>query len=532
MPYEIRKLKRGQYEVLNSKTGKVHAKHTSLVKAKAQVRLLGMKDAEGGGPKRRRGQSEKGKKLNFDEEVYIKEPFPTHAQLIALYGQIRPLYLTGNFQGLSNRLETFIDDIGGIDHEMMYAWGIADPDGQRLFRSLRDLVDMAPVIQPHYIAPDNIEGLDDAVMEELFNAHGAGYSGGAIHRRGKPVLRITPTYQPDPIREILNLYTDLLTYYYADDMPALNQAFLQWRGEITPEALQQLAINSPEYYDLYNRLSYFWVNAPSLRMRNWDPTALQDIDLEQMRKMYEKDQSDRIVEQNRRDYQDAIIRLPNYRQLEDLYDRVSGQLYSRRQFDEMGDVLNDFEEWHNINRGLMDFWRAEEPDNYNLFLLIRDFIINADEFSPYYIPPETANAQQLQQMIDSFHRTQNELHGVEDNSDLGDFGDLLDEGVDDVIAHAEANRDATGKGFYKMKDGCTLYTGGAELYSAGNVQMIQPINYNSELKNNSWVPSGYSGGSHVMPVNYNAELKSNSWVPNGYSGGGARWKLPTLKKKK
>jgi hypothetical protein len=49
MPYSINKLARGSYEVVNSKTGKIHAKHTSLTKAKAQVRLLGMKDGMKGG---------------------------------------------------------------------------------------------------------------------------------------------------------------------------------------------------------------------------------------------------------------------------------------------------------------------------------------------------------------------------------------------------------------------------------------------------------------------------------------------------
>ena len=39
MPYAIKKVGDG-YEVLNLDTGKVHAKHTSLARAKAQIRLL------------------------------------------------------------------------------------------------------------------------------------------------------------------------------------------------------------------------------------------------------------------------------------------------------------------------------------------------------------------------------------------------------------------------------------------------------------------------------------------------------------
>ena len=43
MPYEIKK-NGNSYEVINRDTGKVHAKHTTLEKAKAQVRLLHMTD--------------------------------------------------------------------------------------------------------------------------------------------------------------------------------------------------------------------------------------------------------------------------------------------------------------------------------------------------------------------------------------------------------------------------------------------------------------------------------------------------------
>lgn len=39
MPYSIRKTGSG-YQVVNRETGKVHAKHTSLRKARRQVRLL------------------------------------------------------------------------------------------------------------------------------------------------------------------------------------------------------------------------------------------------------------------------------------------------------------------------------------------------------------------------------------------------------------------------------------------------------------------------------------------------------------
>jgi hypothetical protein len=54
-----------------------------------------------------------------------------------------------------------------------------------------------------------------------------------------------------------------------------------------------------------------------------------------------------------------------------------------------------------------------------------------------------------------------------------------------------------GNGYYRMKDGCALYTGGSH---------VEPVNYSGELKDNSWYPMGYSGGARVMPVNHSAEL--------------------------
>jgi phenylpyruvate tautomerase PptA (4-oxalocrotonate tautomerase family) len=63
----------------------------------------------------------------------------------------------------------------------------------------------------------------------------------------------------------------------------------------------------------------------------------------------------------------------------------------------------------------------------------------------------------------------------------------------------ESSDEEEGAGFYRMGDGCTLYTGGAH---------VEPVNYGAELKDNSWYPMGYSGGARVMPVNHSAELSS------------------------
>jgi hypothetical protein len=44
MPYEIIKKPSGKYQVINKITGEIHAKGTTLKKAKAQIRLLEMVD--------------------------------------------------------------------------------------------------------------------------------------------------------------------------------------------------------------------------------------------------------------------------------------------------------------------------------------------------------------------------------------------------------------------------------------------------------------------------------------------------------
>ncbi len=46
MPYQIKRNGDGTYRVINRMTGKVHAYKTSLAKAKAQIRLLYMKEKE------------------------------------------------------------------------------------------------------------------------------------------------------------------------------------------------------------------------------------------------------------------------------------------------------------------------------------------------------------------------------------------------------------------------------------------------------------------------------------------------------
>jgi hypothetical protein len=63
MPYDIIKKPSGKYEVINKLTGEIHAKGTTLKKAKAQVRLLGMKE----------GKGRKGRRAYPDEEYSSSE---------------------------------------------------------------------------------------------------------------------------------------------------------------------------------------------------------------------------------------------------------------------------------------------------------------------------------------------------------------------------------------------------------------------------------------------------------------------------
>ena len=44
MPFAIIKVKKNKFSVINTRTGVIHSKHTSLKKAEAQVRLLYMVD--------------------------------------------------------------------------------------------------------------------------------------------------------------------------------------------------------------------------------------------------------------------------------------------------------------------------------------------------------------------------------------------------------------------------------------------------------------------------------------------------------
>lgn len=349
MPYEIRKLKRGHYEVLNSETGQVHAKQTSLAKAKAQVRLLGMKHADGGHrgvahPKTkkqihdyfqkwykknrksvlRRMEKQRlaggatavqrmpdfskyfalenapppppppnpKRKRGDDPVPYEKKKkgrFPSLNQLRGLYEEIRPRFNNRDEAGANAELDMFIAD-NELTDELRAEWHMEDPEAEDLFGNIFQLVAGGDeLFDAGYVAPVNVFGLDSGEMDEVLE--GAGYSGGA----------------------------------------------------------------------------------------NGD-------------------------------------------------DDDEGQTDSEMDTDDE-DEVNPL--------ALPHFWDGQQ-------------------WVPVVPNPPPANLME-----------------------------------DDEILE--------GNGYYRMKNGCALYTGGS----------IQPINYSSELKDNSWYPMGYSGGARVMPVNHSAELKSS-----------------------
>jgi hypothetical protein len=111
MPYEIRPLgKRGHYEVINAETGEVHAKDTTLKKAKAQMRLLNrLGGLEGGkAPKDSFGPPTppEGAEINVRD---IPVAAITLAAVTRLYQNVRRAYLNGRGARMTELLEEFVE---------------------------------------------------------------------------------------------------------------------------------------------------------------------------------------------------------------------------------------------------------------------------------------------------------------------------------------------------------------------------------------------------------------------------------------
>lgn len=699
MPYEIRKLKRGQYEVLNSKTGKVHAKHTSLVKAKAQVRLLGMKDAEGGGKgstreakkavkaiyptasqdafnkairkgdmanevdrnakimfnkllhqdnmasdpdyykkknerlliyRRQKKQEREGAQQEIGEDIdediaealshlqgkgmkhakggvkkqhdYQPPPvpqLPTAEALAELYGELLLRYRNGYFDDFHGVMDDFLTD-NDLTEEDLPIWTAFSPDDSRTFQDILYWVRHSDGLFARGFNPDNdVNNLTTGEMEvvlahqpagDMGDAVANGYSGGA---NPNAVMNLGADPEiPFTIQDLIPLYRDMVSRFNSRrnrglTMSAIGRQINRLNLELPP-GLNILEPDAPWIHAdarvLFGVIRLVIDNVESLYKTMYQMPYAGDTDAQIL------EASTALVNANNINHLGGMIDdgddapdmdedFPGVGTLYDFFEMVTrAQRAKHRILNEHGD---DFARFYKMFRhpvdertrnALIDELNELIPQDYSpggvqgelinrIVTLIDEFnyinsrrdeivadvfgfneneffdnLVDEEEYNnrpemPDVEPPTGDDGSDDYEASLEEERYQQGMDAVI-NQVQDDFSDILDEGVDDVIAHAEANRDATGKGFYRMKNGCTLYTGGAELYSAGNVQMIRPINYNAELKNNSWTPDGYSGGSYVMPVNYNSELRSNSWVPNGYSGGGARWKLPTLKKKK
>ena len=353
MPYEIRKLKRGHYEVLNSETGQVHAKQTSLAKAKAQVRLLGMKHAEGGHRgvahpktkkqihdyfqqwykknrksvlKRMEKQRLAGGNNGFAEEKEGENPIPSHQDLVDLYTILLPLYTAGNFEGM-NQASTLFDNAHGIDDDLRQYWRTQNEDDEQVYGDLFQFVsDAEDLRRRNFVPPEALADLDAGVM------------------------------------------TDIVEGSSVSDVPE----------------------------------------------------DFEGIDLD-----FDADDVADMINANPRGYPE---------------EKGTGEGYSGGANGDEGETDNEMD--------------TDDEDEVNPLALPHFW--NGQEWVPVVPNPPPANLMEDDEIIE-------------------------------------------GNGYYRMKDGCSLYTGGS----------LQPVNYNSELKSNSWLGYGYGSRGHVMPVNHSAELKSS-----------------------
>jgi DNA-binding response OmpR family regulator len=110
MPYEIVKKKSGKYEVINRITGEIHAKGTTLNKAKAQVRLLESR-MRGAGP-----IFSGNVQVRPDAEPPAEPPVVTRAELEA-----RALEIYRQIVTLEKKIESITEQIEKIERlQMLY----------------------------------------------------------------------------------------------------------------------------------------------------------------------------------------------------------------------------------------------------------------------------------------------------------------------------------------------------------------------------------------------------------------------------
>jgi hypothetical protein len=247
--------------------------------------------------------------------------------------------------------------------------------------------------------------------------------------------------------------------------------------------------------------------------------------------------------------------IPSHQDLVDLY-AILLPLYTAGNFEGMNQASTLFDNAHGIDDDLRQYWRTQDEDDEQVYGDLFQLVSDAEELRRRnFVPPEALADLDAGVMTDivegsSISDVPEDFEGIDLDFDADDVADIInqntrgypeekeasgycggangdsDEGEtdsedsssdeeDNPLAHPhfwdghqwvpivpnpppanlmEDDEIIEGNGYYRMKDGCSLYTGGS----------IQPVNYSSELKSNSWL--GYGRRGHVMPVNHSAEL--------------------------
>jgi hypothetical protein len=187
MPYEITKVSRGQYEVSNPETGKVHAKHTSLKKAKAQVRLLYSLEK----PKMKGGRA--------------RQRIPTRAQLIGLYRDVSELYNQGRLNEANEIFDDFVDGFG-IDDDLLDRWD--NDDTREMYHIILHLVSNAfDLLQAGYEMPADFNQIDEEVIDAILDdAEGSSISDEMIDEDDFPELDYDEPPPPNNGGEMADWY--------------------------------------------------------------------------------------------------------------------------------------------------------------------------------------------------------------------------------------------------------------------------------------------------------------------------------------
>lgn len=232
------------------------------------------------------------------------------------------------------------------------------------------------------------------------------------------------------------------------------------------------------------------------------------------------------------------IMFPTNQQVRAFYAGHVLPFYQAGNWQQLDGELNIFIEDYGLeaNDPVPMAWQLQDPATALMYGNIVQLIIQSEQLVGHYVAPENPSNLDPVAMDDALEGNNDDDEdedgdaedlgnvpaqgysgGANGDSDEGetDSEDSSSDEEDNPLAHPhfwdghqwvpivpnpppanlmEDDEIIEGNGYYRMKDGCSLYTGGS----------IQPVNYSSELKSNSWL--GYGRRGHVMPVNHSAEL--------------------------